>query len=148
MVAPRIKKILAAKKRSIRQNRIKTQKAKRALIGTTVAWNSTQGKDPEMHPTGFEKAKLILGGHPQAGLKVGEILENHKLNWHAIAVIYCCDGKNYYDQPAEFDIENTTGNELGEMLEELFEQLKKLCNPFHIQEWGFRATITGVPNGH
>lgn len=148
MAAPRIKNILAAKKRSIRLNRIKTQKAKRALIGTTVAWNSTQGKDPEMYPAGFEKAKLILGGHAQAGLKVGEILESHKLNWRAIAVIYCFDGKNCYDQPAEFDVEDTTGNELGEMLEELFEQLKKLCNPNHIQEWGFRATITGVPNGN
>lgn len=148
MAAPRIKKILAAKKRSLRLEQIKTQKAKRALIGTTVSWTSTQGKDPEMYPTGFEKAKLILGGHAQAGLRVGEILESHKLHWHATAVIYCHDGKNFYDQPAEFDIEYATGNELGEMLEELFEKLKKLCNPFHIQEWGFRATITGVPNGN
>lgn len=131
-----------------RAQHIARMKTARAAIGISLAWNSTEGEHALLYPSGFEKAKKLLGGDVIAGKALADILEQWKFNWQATAVIYCSDGQKDYDQPAQLTAENTTGAEIGEMLEELIEELKKLCNPNHIKEWGFCATITGVNNGH
>lgn len=131
-----------------RAKRLATLKTKRSAIGVILAWNSTEGEHALLYPSGFEKAKKLLGGDEIAGFALADILEKWKFNWHATAVVYCTNGNQLTDQPADLTADNTTGAEIGEMLEELIEELKKLCNPNHITEWGFRATITGVPNGN
>lgn len=131
-----------------RAQHIARMKTARSAIGITLAWNSTEGEHTLLYPSGFEKAKKLLGGDAIAGNALADILEKWKFNWQATAVVYCTNGNQLTDQPADLTAENTTGAEIGEMLEELIEELKKTCNPFHITEWGFRATITGVPHGN
>ncbi|HEY6527118.1 MAG TPA: hypothetical protein VIZ65_00370 [Cellvibrionaceae bacterium] len=137
----RLRKPHSKKARDHRAMHLELTKVKKSLVGLTLAYNSSQGEDALMHPSNFEKARRLLGGDTAAGYTVADILETWPLNWQATAVIYCQDENTLFDQPANLTAENTTGKEIGELLEELIEELKKLCNPKFIKEWGFTATV-------
>ena len=122
-----------------------------AFMGATLSFNSSWNEE-EFCPSNVEAAKAIL-----KNCDVENILVTWHFDWDVVLTVYCEDdyGK-LYDQPINATFEMTPMCTPANQLEgpdkligvedqiegPLLAKAKGLCNPGHIKEWGYMATIT------
>lgn len=123
---------------------------RQAAMGATLSFNSSWDDDSEFFPTKCVDLMNILGSDHVAACGV---LVTWHFDWVVTLTVYCEDdyGK-LYDQPVVQKYEmlpmytpegQTELIGVEDLIEgQLLDVAKSHCNPRHIKEWGYVATIT------
>lgn len=141
IIAGRIIKPESFAPRITQYSDITKKRLRTALIGAQLMFIESWGKDAELRSSNYERALAIAPD--RAALR--DITVDWNFDWHVEYVIYCtADDGTYYDQPA---VVTATGVKMNELTNAVYKQarIKALakCNPKHIKDEGWTATILG-----
>jgi len=112
-----------------------------ALVGAQIQFIESWGKGADIRTSGYEAALQIIPDR----VALRDISVDWNFNWHVEYTIYCtADDGSYYDQSA---VVTATNLKMNELTEAVYNQAKvkamKKCNPKHIKDEGWKATILG-----
>lgn len=112
-----------------------------ALVGAQLQFIESWGKDAAIRSSGYEAALQVIPDR----VALRDITVDWNFNWLVEYTIYCtADDGSYYDQPA---VVTATNVKMNELTDAVYKQAKvkamKKCNPKHIKDEGWKATILG-----
>ncbi len=140
MAAPNKKRVAAMQRRKMRITSMVTNQIRRKLIGATLTLAESDGPDAPVRLAGFEPA--LRAANNNADL-ICEITTSWCLNWQIVITVKCQKSKTeFYEQDIKITVENQGIKSLNDLITAQIDRAKSLCNPKHIIDTWWIATVT------